>query len=208
VFRVVARDADTKTYQAYFTIYDISDPYEVRILSSAGEKFQNGVGSTQLTPDVFYGATRVTDLSGWTFSWSLRDRNGNRAAFVDTTKTALAGGRLISGNTATAFTYGGTAISFAATDLIKAFKPDGTARFFEVASATGNTVTIKTSGFTHAGIDFTSYPQPTASEFVNGRLFACTTNGGRLTTTAAASITVTGDDIDVKGSITVEADRP
>lgn len=207
IFRVIAKDADGTQYQSYFTVYDISDPYNVKVISSAGDKFQNGVGSTNLTPEVYYGPNKITDLTGWSFTWTLRDRNGNRAGFIDTTRTAVADGRNITANTTTSFTYDGAAITMAAGDLIKCVKPDGTARFFEIASSSSNVATIKTTGFTMSGIDFVAYPQPTASEFLNGKFFVCTAAGQR-TTSAATSVTVTGQEIDVKGTVVVEANRP
>lgn len=206
-FRVLVKDSDGTQYQAYFTVYDISDPYDVRLLSTAGDKFQNGVGSTNITPEVYYGSSKLTDLTGWTFTWTLRDRNGNRAGFIDTTRTAVADGRNISANTTTTITYDGANIALAAADLVKVVKLDGTAKFFEVASVASNTVTIKTTGFSYAGIDSTAYPAPTASEYVGGKFFVCTSAGQRVTAGTAA-ITVTGQDIDVKGTVAVEANRP
>ena len=205
VFRVEARDADNVVYQAFFTVFDLSDPYDTKILSSAGDKLQNGIGSTDLVPLVYYGASQVTNLTGWQFVWTFFDKDGRRAAFIDTNKTALAGGRNITANTTTAFTFSGTGISFAVGDIIKVVMSSGEARYFEVgAASTGNTVTIRTSGLTNSWLSFAA---PTASQFLNGKLYACTPAGQR-TTLAGAAITVTGDEIDVKGTIQCQADRP
>lgn len=207
VYRVEAKDADGTIYQSYFTLYDVSDPYEVRLFSTSGDKLQNGVGSTSVSPIVYYGATQVASLTGWTFGWFFYNRNGNRGAFVNPTRTALAGGREITANTAGAsgvFTYSGTAITFAAGDIIKVVAPSGIEKFYEVASATGNTVTIRTPT-TNTWLNFTTYPAPVASEFVLGRLFVCSPT---LTTSGNAPIVLTGDDIDVKGNVTCEANRP
>ena len=205
VFKVEARDADNVVYQAFFTVYDLSDPYDTRILSSAGDKLQNGIGSTDLIPVVYYGASQVTNLTGWNFTWTFFDKDGKRGAFIDTNKTALAGGRTISANTTTGFTFSGSGINFAVGDIIKVVKPSGEARYFEIGTAsTGNTATIRTTGLTNSWL---SYTAPTASEFVNGKLFACTPSGQR-TTAAGAAITVTGDEIDVKGTIQCQSDRP
>ena len=210
VIRVDITDADAKTYSKYFTVYDISDPYATTISSSAGDKLQNGVGSTNLTPIVYNGATKVTNLTGWTFDWYLYDRNGYRAAFVDTNKISTAGGAPITANTtgaAATITYTGTAYAFAAGDIVKAVRPNGQASFYEVASAAGNVVTIRTPT-TNTWLNFTNYPAPTTtSDFVGGKLFGCTTQGKR-TSSAAAAITVTGDEIDVKGTIMIESTRP
>lgn len=209
VYRVEAKDADNVIYQTFFTVYDVSDPYELRLTSSSGDKLQNGVGSTQVTPSVFYGAKPVSDISTWTFTWYFWNRDGKRGAFVNTTRTALAGGRNIAVNhttgTGATFTYTGAAITFAAGDLIKLVTPAGVEFIYEVASATGNTVTIR-AGTTNAWLKFTDYPAPTlAAQFVNGKLFVCSAT---LSTTGAAAITLTGDDIDVKGNVTCDANRP
>lgn len=212
VYRVEIKDNDDKIYQAYFTIYDVTDPYEVRVISSAGDKLQNGIGSTNLTPEVFYGATKISDLTGWTFNWNIRNRDGKPSAFVDATKTALAGGRQItaqpSTGASTVFTYSGAAITFTAGQLIKCVRPDGIERIYEVASGTGNTVTIRTPNTHSAWLLFADHPAPTViSEFVGGKLFACV-SGQSVQTSGVASLLVTGDDIDVKGTIFCSANRP
>lgn len=212
IYRVEAKDADGTIYQTYFTIYDVSDPYDLKVLSSAGEKLQNGVGSTQLTPDVYYGATRLTDLTGWNFKWTFFNKDGKRGAFVDATRTAVAGGRNITANTsgsAGMFTYSGAAITFSAGDIIKVVTQGGSERFYEVASSSGNTVTIRPSSTHSSWLNVTNFPYPSTSEFVNGKLFVCQgrTTQGQVTTNSTG-LTVTGDDIDAKGSITCEGDRP
>lgn len=212
VYRVEAKDNDGTIYQAYFTVYDVSDPYDVRILSSTGDKLQNGVGSTDLIPLVYCGSAQVTNLTGWTFTWTFYNKDGKRGAFIDTTRTAAAGGRNITANTSGVsgvFTYDGTAIAgWAAGQIIKCVKPDGSERFYEVASATGNTVTIRTPT-TNTWLNYTDFPAPAAAnDFVGGKFFACVGSGGQRSTSAAAAITVTGDEIDIKGRIVCEANRP
>jgi|GEM_PF-1199467 len=210
IFKVDITDADSKTYSQYFTVFDSSDPYDVRINSSAGDKLQNGIGSTNLTPQVFYGANQVADLTGWSFTWYFYDRNGKRGAFVDTAKISAAGGANITANTTGAsaqFTYDGASYAFTAGMIIKCVKPNGQASFYEVASAGTNTVTIRAPS-TNTWLTFTDFPAPSAStDFVGGKIFGCTTGGSR-TSSGAAAITVTGDEIDVKGSIYCEANRP
>lgn len=209
-YLVKAKDSLGTIYQQYFTVNDVSDPYIVNILSSSGDKLQNGQGSTTLTPDVYYGATKLSTLTGWSFTWYLYDKNGNRGGFVDTAKISTAGGATISANTtgtSATFTYSGTAYAFAAGDIIKCVKPDLTAYYYEVASSTGNVITIRTPS-TNTFLNFTNYPAPAATtDFVNGKLFGCTTSGTR-TTSAASTITLTGDDVDVKSRIMIEANRP
>lgn len=212
-YRVEAKDADGTVYQAYFQITDYSDPYETRILSSAGDKFQNGVGSTTFTPDVYYGATRIATLTGWSFHWTFYNRDGKRGAFVDQTRTAVSGGRTVTAHTTgnnAVITYSGTAITFAAGDLIKVVSASLEERFYEVASATGNTVTIRPPNVHSSWLTWVSWPNPAAGQFVDGRLFVCQggTTQGKVTTSGAAGVIVTGDDIDAKGNILCEADRP
>jgi hypothetical protein len=210
IFRVDITDADAKTYSAYFTVYDVSDPYEVRVISSAGDKLQNGVGSTNLTPEVFYGADKVTSLTSWSFTWYYFDRDGKRGAFIDTAKISAAGGAPVTANTtgtSATITYSGTSFAFAAGDVVKVVRPNGLASYYEVASSTTNVVTIRTPS-TNTWLNFTNFPAPSAStDFVGGRLYGCTTQGTR-TTAAAASITLTGDDVDAKANIVIEANRP
>lgn len=212
VYKVEAKDSDGMIYQQFFTVYDISDPYDVQMVSTAGDKLQNGIGSTNIFPRVYNGAARVSDLTGWTFDWQLYDRNGNRGAFVDTTRTAVAGGRNISANTGTvtgSFNFDGAAVTFAAGDLIKVVKPDGTAYFMETAASAGAVNSVTTRALT-SNTWLYAYTAPVANEFVGGKLYVCktanTTNGGATET--AAQITVSGDEIDVKGTIMCLANRP
>jgi hypothetical protein len=210
VFRVEAKDNDGTIYQAYFTVYDVSDPYDLRIISSSGDKLQNGIGSTLLTPKVYYGSQEVASLTGWTFTWTFYNKDGNRGAFIDTTRTAVAGGRNITVNTAgvsSVITYDGTSITFAAGDIIKVVNSAGLEAFYEVASGTGNTVTIRTPT-TNTFLSYATFPAPTASSLVGGKLFVCVGSQGQKSTSAAASVTVTGDEVDSKARITCDANRP
>lgn len=71
-------------YTTFFTISDISDPYDVKVFSTAGDKFLNGVGRTTLKPYVSYGGTPLsdTDISAWKFRWRVYydDNQSNAAA--------------------------------------------------------------------------------------------------------------------------------
>jgi hypothetical protein len=220
VFRAVAKDAEDNSYQCYFTIYDVSDPYETKIISTAGDKLQNGVGSTNLYPQVYNGSTLLTvaNTSAWSFVWTFFDGvTGTRAGFIDVTKTAVPGGRDITANTAGAgsvITYSGAAITFAAGDMVKIVK-NGLAKYYEVASGTTNSnLTLRTATVSTFLNPTWAASSITANEFVGGKLFACSGNGataGQKTSTGTGSanyITVTGDDIDGKGNIVVESIRP
>jgi hypothetical protein len=207
VIRVDITDNDAKIYSRSFTVYDVSDPYEVRLNSSTGDKLQNGVGNTIITPEVFYGAIRQTNTAGWTFTYQFWDKDGKRAAFIDTAKIALAGGAVIDTNTtgvsATFSLPEVTAGLFAAGDIIKCVKANGAAFYYEVAvPSTAGVVTIRTPT-TNTWLNFTNFPAPAvANDFSLGRLYGC--SGAKT----GASITVTGDEIDVKGRIICEANRP
>lgn len=220
VLRVEAKDADGTIYQAYFTIYDVSDPYDVKLVSTAGDKLQNGIGSTNVYPTIYNGSVMLTEANtaAWIFLWYLYDKDGNRCGFVDTTRTAVAGGRNIASNTVgpgSVISYDGAAITFAAGDMVKLVMPNGTAKYYEVASGTTNAnLTLRAATVS----TFLNTPFPaasiTANQFAGGKLFVCKGTGataGTQSTTGSGSgsfITVTGDEIDSKGSIVCEASRP
>ena len=218
VFRVVVRDTvEGKQYTGHFTITDASDPYNVTILSSGGDRLSNGVGSTTLTPVVTQGA-QVIDTTGWTFEWTFWDTSDSlgtpkRAAFVDSTKTGVSGGRTISGNSAAAsasaaswtITYSGTAISTAnlkADDIIKCVHPKtGVAYYYQVGSVSGTQITVRTPNY--AWLTFANFnAQTQADALKDGKLFVCTPS------ITGATIDLDGDDIDVKGTVYVYANRP
>ena len=212
IFKVEITDSDAKTYSQYFTIYDISDPYDTQILSSSGDKLQNGQGSTTLVPIVYYGSTQVSSLVGWTFDWTLYNKNGKRAAFIDTGKITTAGGANINANTtgtSASFTYGGTSYAFQPGDIIKCVKPNGDANFYEVQSSSANNVVIRSTPTVNTWLSFADYPAPaTANDFANGKIFGCTSNGGIRSTSGNAAVVLTGDEVDVKARILVQANRP
>jgi hypothetical protein len=214
VYKVVVTDTEEgKSYATYFTISDLSDPYECLIISSAGDKLQNGQGSTTLSPKVYYGATSVDVLTGWTFTWYFYDRNGKRGGFVDTGKISAAGGGTITANTTgSGASFSSTSVTsglFTAGNLIKCVKANGDAFFYEVgATSTSGSVSIRTPTASNPWLSFVDFAAPTStSDFVGGKIFGCTTNGIR-TTSAAASFVLSGDDVDVKARILVEANRP
>lgn len=209
VYKVEARDGDAVVYQTFFTVYDVSDPYDVRLVSTGGDKLQNGVGSTDIYPQVYYGQDKVDNLTGWTFDWLFYDNAQQRGAFVDTTRTAVSGGRTITANTTTTFTHDGANITFAAGDIIKCVL-GAKAELFEVASATGTVVTVR-SPTTNTWIPAANFTGLLASEFLNGKLFvmaASRTTSGANGNDAAAKITLGGDDIDAKGTVVCTANKP
>lgn len=208
LFMVQAKDADGNVYQAYFQVYDVSDPYEVTILASNGQVFQNGVGSKTLTPSVKYGAT-VIDITNFTFTWKLYDKNGKKSGFIDTARTSAA--KTISSHTTgsgAVFTLSSAlAAAPVAGDVIRVISADGLKiESFEVASATTTAITIRApqNGFS------SNYPAST-SDYAGGKLWLYVGNGataGQKTTSGAASCAVTGDDIDGMGVVYCDAINP
>lgn len=217
VYRVDITDAVAKTYSAYFTVSDFTDPYTIRINCPTGDKLQNGIGSSSLTPAVYYGSTQLTstELAAYTFTWKLYDRNGKRGAFIDTAKINTSGGATISANGTTgsaSFTYGGTSYAFVSGDVIKVVNSAGAAFFYEVASSTTNNVVIRSPATINTWLSATDFPVPSATtDFVNGKLYGCVSaagNGARVTTGSTTAIVVTQDDIDAKCNIFCDASRP
>lgn len=221
VFRVdITSSADSKTYSGYFNIFDYSDPYTVTVVSSAGDKLQNGTGSTVLTPQVYYGDQDVNksnngnNITAWTFDWVFYDRNGKRAGFVDTGSnsgsvalynTGL--GRPITGSSSTTLTFAtqSNALAIASNNMVKVVDASGNATYYEITAATTTTVTLASAP---AILSLTDYPLPVGTgTLVGSTIYACTLNGTR-STTGTAGITVTGTDIDAKGRITCSANRP
>lgn len=215
-YKVVAKSADNLEYAQYFIVYDVSDPYDLRLISTAGDKLQNGVGSTNIYPIVYNGSSAVTDTTGWTFDYEFYDSTGAKGAFVDPGITS----RTISANNASTFTIS-SAITLAENTVIKVVSPTGTVRYYEaVASTSSTTVTIDTSPETNT---FCSSTAPATDEFKNGTFYVCqgstttgvvTKNGGTAadgpngTHYTNSKIIVTGNDIDTKGTIVCKANRP
>lgn len=209
LFMVQAKDADGTIYQAFFQIYDVSDPYDVKVNASNGNVFQNGLGSKTLTPEVWYGGTKVADISAYTFTWKLFDRNGNRSGFIDTAKTPAA--KTISANTAgitgTITISAALAAAPAAGDVVRVISADGlTVASYELGA--GSTTTVLQL---RSPLNGFSAVAPVASQFVNGLLWVYAGTGataGQKTTTGTAALAVTGDDIDGMGTIFVDANNP
>ena len=208
LYMVQAKDNDGNTYTTYFQVYDVSDPYDVKINASNGQVFQNGTGTKNLTPDVWYGGTKVTDISAYTFQWRLYDKNGKRSGFIDTAKTSAA--KAVSAHTTgstAAFTIAALASAPVAGDVVRVISADGLSiESFEVGS--GSTTT---SVVIRAALNGFSINYPTASQYVGGKLWVYTGTGataGEKSTAGTAALAVTGDDIDGMGVVYVDANNP
>jgi len=208
LFMVQAKDNDGNIYSAYFQVYDVSDPYDVKISASNGNVFQNGTGTKNLIPEVWYGGSKVADTSAYTYQWRLYDKNGKKSGFIDTAKTSAA--KIISAHTtgsAAAFTIPALASAPVAGDVVRAISADGLSiESFEVGS--GSTTT---SVVIRAAVNGFSTNYPTASQYVGGKLWMYTGTGataGEKSTTGSAACAVTGDDIDGMGVVYVDANNP
>lgn len=203
VFDTVTSGTTTPIAVGYITVNDVSDMYRVSVLSSTGDKLANGIGSTTLTPYVTYGGVTMssnsaTGYGAWKFIWYFTNKSGKRAAFIDTSRTAYAAGRTISANTtgiSATITYSGTAIVFVTGDIIKIVTSAGLDYYYEVASSTGNTVTIRTP-IANTWLNYTNYPAPTISNdplLTAGKFYACNTpaQSASISGTVTASTTTT-----------------
>jgi len=205
---VQARDADTIVITAYFQIYDVSDPYDVKVYASNGQVFQNGNGSKTLTPEVWNGSAKVADISAYTFNWKLYDKNGNKSGFIDTAKTSAY--KAISANTAGItgnFTHAALSAALVAGDVIRVITADGlTIGSYEVGSGSTTTNTVIRSA-----LNGFSTVAPTLNQFASGKLWVYAGTGataGQKSTSGTATLAVTGDDIDSQGVVYVDAINP
>lgn len=56
---------------------DLTDPYQIQIVSTTGDKLVNGQGSTVLTAEVWQAGEKLTDVSRFAFSWKRYDKSGD-----------------------------------------------------------------------------------------------------------------------------------
>lgn len=205
LFMVQAKDNDNNIYSAYFQIYDVSDPYDVQILGS--NVYQNGNGTNNFTPRVYYGGTLV-DITNYTFTWKIYDRNGNKSGFIDTAKTSAA--KAISANTAGItgnVTHAALAAALVAGDVVRLITADGlTIGSYEVGSGSTTTNTVL-----RAPLNGFSNVAPTLNQFAGGKLWVYTGNGataGQKTTSGATAQAITGDDVDGSAVVYLDANNP
>lgn len=201
-----AADLNVVYYQT-FTIADQSDPYTIKIISSAGDKFLGSAGAsatTNLTMTIWKGATELTtttttgEYDNCTYTWTMKDRDGEIAAFWDGSSTQTAGtsGPATGGNTLPF----GTAPSaqIANGNIVKIWHPSYPnyhADYKKILSV-GTSTTIDTADATYNGVFSQTWP---AGTLVKRMLASKVGNSG--TGTARRTITITGDDIDVQGTI-------
>ena len=199
-------DSATAVYSTFFTIYDISDPYTVTVLSSNGDRLLNGTGNTTLTAKVYNGSAEVTPLTGWIFDWFIRDKSGTRVGFVaSATPPTPDITRTISASTNSTTTVLLTAAAtFVAGDLVKLVSVDGSiVKFAQVGASTGTTVTFQAA--TGDNVNISTVTTVLATEFANGTLYKAVS---KRTATTTNTLTVTQFDVDAKATIVVDATRP
>ena len=209
LFKVEVRDSSepAKVYSAYFTVYDVTDPYMVQVVSSAGDRLLNGVGNTALTPAVYKNGAPLASLTGWTFDWYQYDRNGARVGFVASTTPPTPDINVgITANTTGGVTVA-SAITLAAGDLVKLTSASGSiVKFAQVAAlAAGTAVVLQTATGDNVNCSPVSATGLVASEFVGGSLMKAVS---KKSTTAGAALTLTQHDVDGKCVVKVDANRP
>lgn len=98
VVKCLAKDTDaaSATLNQMFidiaTFIDNSDPLQVEIVSTGGNIFKNGVGSTALTAKVFQAGTEIDTAGTGTYKWSKYDKDGVLVtAYTKTGKTLSVG---------------------------------------------------------------------------------------------------------------------
>ncbi len=81
--RVTVTDTDTgsatngKTFTAYASFRDASDPIQVHISSSTGDKIVNGKGSTELNAELWRAGQEIDKAgTGYTYKWFKHDKSG------------------------------------------------------------------------------------------------------------------------------------
>ncbi len=74
------------------TVLDFQDPIQVVIKSTGGSVFKNGVGSADLTAQLFQNGSEI-DAGGseYTYAWAKIDKNGSSTSFAANSKTVAVG---------------------------------------------------------------------------------------------------------------------
>lgn len=84
--KITDTDSSSNTYNTSYydtaTIADQSDPFQVSILSTGGETFKNGVGSSTLTAKLFQAGAEV-DAAGtkYSYTWTIYNQSGVLSTF-------------------------------------------------------------------------------------------------------------------------------
>jgi hypothetical protein len=231
-YKVSARETTNVgiVYSTWFSVYDTSDPFAIQIVSSTGDKLVNGKGDTQLSPVLLDGNNVLSSTQvGWKFYWYFFTQIGARAGFVNMTAPQTipissnypSGGTIpadsgaqavanIVSNNAGDITID-SARTLSAGDIVKAVNSTGTVvKYYEVAASSGSVATLRVPS-TNTWLTLGS--SATVNEFSGGKLYRCVplrTSIGMVTNGVGfgAPIYVSGDDVDTKCRIDVQADMP
>lgn len=222
-------------WSTYFTVYDLADPYDVQVSSNVGNIFRPGVNSAQLTPVVNYGTQSGISLTNWQFRWTLWDKNGLRGGLIDTGQPSgtITASTAVAANAYTTLTINPALSSAPAVGkLAKIVAANGDAFYGEVGGTpTTSAITFKAATGNNTWLTTQNNSVSIAAKivdfFAGGKFYICsdapvtgtgltagefagdaTRYGGTKATGGSTAITVTGDDIDEKGRILCEANRP
>jgi hypothetical protein len=99
VYKIIITDTDASSstngqkFPDTVTLLDQSDPIQVSISSPGGNVFKNGVGSTELTAQLFRAGQQIDEAgTGYTYNWYKYDKDGVLdSAFNQTGKAITVG---------------------------------------------------------------------------------------------------------------------
>ena len=155
LFKCVAT-YNSSDYPQYYPITDQTDPYQVVIESTGGDKFKNSVGTSILTAVILQGGIEL-DAFGITgsatpvfasYTWSKYDQNGNLEAFSPTAATM----GLTSGTSTTTVVACDAATIAAFAIGSKIIVGSETVRIVSAKTATTLTVSVALAGIPASGI--------------------------------------------------------
>lgn len=216
-FRVDVLDQFTKLYYTgYLTVTDATAPHAVSVVSQIGNTFRNGQGSTVLQPSVFCGTRELTDLKGWQFVYSLKDKDGKNSGFVDLS-------RLSEPATITSNSFGydsfqlvlNKEIPCAVGDVIKIVPSDISTRTYRVSYVNGANISL-------AATDKWPIGTVSLNELVGSLVYLCTAGtddyaGSKVVNGLTAltktkpedfSVTLSAIDVNLRAQVLLMAFRP
>lgn len=185
-------EASGTVYSDEFSILDFTDNYAVEIHSSAGDVFKNGVGTTIITPKLFQAGVEIdtTSAAFKRYRFTLRDKNGAVTYFKSSydLATTLNGAKSAAATSIIVVSAGTSPRNIVIGDeLVIEPGVSGKEEIVEVTSVSGTTIGCTALAYAHA----TGVAVKSANKKCG-------------LTDSAKTITVTGDDIDVKGVLECE----
>jgi len=217
-YKVIARDNSTgTTYETYFSVKDLTDPYSVEISSTAGAVFRNGVGVSTLTPTVFNGSKKLTNLTDWFFKWSIATKEGANSLLSLQANFKSVTVESVTVESATANTLKTGALIYLSNisyyKLTTAYNVSYILKALSGITTNNNFyMTVTTSAFSvdtsPSSVDTVAFPAVGDLTKINGLVGATLSRCANSFYVTAPSITVRDEDIVSKGVISVEAVRP